>query len=111
MDEFINTHFRCLFSQPANASQQDKHDVVVLGYKELSKKVKEDKNKEEKKVHPAGESTAAQRNTPSKSKGRGKKESEAEGHAENLPNQLEPLTVEFSVHLQKWQTASQADRT
>ncbi|KAJ8415542.1 hypothetical protein AAFF_G00425220 [Aldrovandia affinis] len=85
--------------------------VMAAQEKELSKKVKEDKNKEEKKVHPAGESTAAQRNTPSKSKGRGKKESEAEGHAENLPNQLEPLTVEFSVHLQKWQTASQADRT
>ncbi|XP_036382154.1 leucine-rich repeat-containing protein 43-like [Megalops cyprinoides] len=79
--------------------------------KESSKKLKEDKKKDDKKVKPAGESTAMQRNTPSsKGKSRGKKESEAEGHTENFPNQMEPLTLEISIHLQKWQAASQAHR-
>uniref|UniRef100_UPI003AABAA05 leucine-rich repeat-containing protein 43-like n=1 Tax=Centroberyx gerrardi TaxID=166262 RepID=UPI003AABAA05 len=78
--------------------------------KDPAKKIKEDKKKEEKKLKSRGDSAAGQRNTAaSKGKGKGRKESEVDVHTDDTASiQLEPMTVEFSVQLEKWPSASEA---
>ncbi|XP_044052300.1 leucine-rich repeat-containing protein 43-like isoform X2 [Siniperca chuatsi] len=67
------------------------------------KKIKEDKKKEERR---------GQKNTAvSKGKGKGRKECEMDVHTDNSVSvQLEPVTVELSVELEKWQSASEAHK-
>ncbi|XP_036453822.1 leucine-rich repeat-containing protein 43-like isoform X2 [Colossoma macropomum] len=82
--------------------------TTVTREKEQSKKPKEDK-KEDKKIKLSGDTTSSQRNiTSSKAKGKGWKESETDAPAdESSPSNMEPLTVEFSVQLNKVLSASQ----
>ncbi|XP_041692233.1 leucine-rich repeat-containing protein 43-like isoform X3 [Coregonus clupeaformis] len=81
--------------------------------KDPSKKSKHDKKKEDKKTKSSADSAGGQKNAapPSKSKGKGRKESEADFRMDDnsapSPNQLEPMTVEFTVHLEKWRSASE----
>ncbi|XP_071339130.1 leucine-rich repeat-containing protein 43-like isoform X1 [Trachinotus anak] len=76
--------------------------------KDLGKKVKEDKKTEDKESKRRGGSGTRQKNTAS-SKGKGKKDREVDVHTDNsVSTQLEPVTVEFSVELEKWQSASDA---
>ncbi|XP_041792380.1 leucine-rich repeat-containing protein 43-like [Chelmon rostratus] len=77
--------------------------------KDLGKKVKEDK-KEEKESKPRGGSSTRQKNTEaSKGKGKGRKECAMDVLTQSSVSvQLEPVTVELSVELEKWQSASEA---
>ncbi|XP_030593899.1 leucine-rich repeat-containing protein 43 isoform X2 [Archocentrus centrarchus] len=71
--------------------------------KALGKKNKESKKKEDKEKKGRGGSGAGQQNTAlSKDKGKGNKE------LDSVTGQLEPVTVELSVELEKWQSASEA---
>ncbi|XP_035514109.1 leucine-rich repeat-containing protein 43-like [Morone saxatilis] len=74
------------------------------------KKIKEDKKKEEKESKHRRGSDTKQRNTESsKGKGKGRKECEMDVPTDNFVSvQLEPVTVELSVELEKWQSASEA---
>ncbi|KAM7416689.1 hypothetical protein PAMA_018649 [Pampus argenteus] len=79
----------------------------------LLKKIKEeDKKKEEKEPKWRGSSSAGQKSTAAaKGKGKGRKEREADVPKDSLNSvsvQLEPVTVELSVELEKWQSASEA---
>ncbi|CAL8254110.1 unnamed protein product [Boreogadus saida] len=79
--------------------------------KDSVSKTKEDKKKEEKKSKPTGDSTSVQRNVGS-SKGRGKqwKDRGVEMNPEEAgAPQQEPITVEFSICLKKWRSASEAN--
>ncbi|KAF7661604.1 hypothetical protein LDENG_00258050, partial [Lucifuga dentata] len=77
-------------------------DLGVLLTENPAKKTNEDKKKD-KELKSRGNSGVGQRNTAAlKGKGKGRKESEDD----NV--QLEPLTVEFSVQLEKWNSASEA---
>ncbi|KAK0138141.1 Leucine-rich repeat-containing protein 43 [Merluccius polli] len=73
-------------------------------------KTKEDKRKEEKKSKSIG-GTSAQRNMGSSKEEKPRKDSEAEVHMEDAgATQQEPITVEFSVNLEKWQSVSEANQ-
>ncbi|XP_066514456.1 leucine-rich repeat-containing protein 43-like isoform X1 [Hoplias malabaricus] len=78
--------------------------TTVTREKEQSKKPIENK-----KTKPSGDTASAQRNlTPSKGKGRARKENETDPRADDNFNSItEPLTVEFSVQLSKVLCASQ----
>ncbi|KAM6954425.1 leucine-rich repeat-containing protein 43-like [Aplochiton taeniatus] len=78
--------------------------------KDPSKKNKDDKKKDDKKAK-SGDSAKGQKNLPpAKGKGKGgRKDSEVDVSVDNTsPGQLEPLTVEFSVQLEKWRSISEA---
>ncbi|XP_062307941.1 leucine-rich repeat-containing protein 43-like [Osmerus eperlanus] len=71
--------------------------------KESSKKTKDEKKKEEKKGKAGDQKSAA----APKGKGKGRKESEMDVHTEDaVSNQPEPMSVEFTVQLEKWLSAS-----
>ncbi|XP_036791796.1 leucine-rich repeat-containing protein 43 isoform X1 [Oncorhynchus mykiss] len=82
--------------------------------KDPSKKAKHDKKKEDKTTKSSADSAGGQKNVapPSKSKGKGWKESQADFRMDDnsapSPNQFESMTVEFTVHLDKWHSASEA---
>ncbi|XP_049906143.1 leucine-rich repeat-containing protein 43-like [Epinephelus moara] len=80
--------------------------------KDLGKKIKEDKKKEDKESKRRGGSGTKQKNTAAfKGRGKGNKESETDVHTDNSVSiQLEPLTVELSVELEKWQSAAEANQ-
>ncbi|XP_078027196.1 leucine-rich repeat-containing protein 43-like [Epinephelus lanceolatus] len=80
--------------------------------KDLGKKIKEDKKKEDKESKQRGGSGTKQKNTAAfKGRGKGNKESETDVHTDNSVSvQLEPLTVELSVELEKWQSAAEANQ-
>ncbi|TMS04053.1 hypothetical protein E3U43_000942 [Larimichthys crocea] len=66
--------------------------------KDPRKKIKEDKKKKEERSASG-----------SKGKGKGKKEREVDVLTDNSePVQLVPVTVEFSVELEKWESAAEA---
>ncbi|KAM3867489.1 leucine-rich repeat-containing protein 43-like [Diretmus argenteus] len=75
--------------------------------KDPAKKSKEAK---EKKLKPRGDSADGQRNKEaSKGKAKGRKERDSDVQInDTAPVQPEPMTVEFSVQLEKWQSASEA---
>ncbi|KAM4616795.1 leucine-rich repeat-containing protein 43-like [Polymixia lowei] len=74
--------------------------------KDPAKKIKDDKKSQKKS---GGNSAIGQRNAAtSKGKGKGQKESETVYIDETAPIQQQPMTVEFSVQLEKWQSASEA---
>ncbi|XP_069555448.1 leucine-rich repeat-containing protein 43-like [Brachyistius frenatus] len=77
--------------------------------KDLGKKIKEDKKKEKVSKQKGGSDTG-QKNTASlKGKGKEDKGCNEDVHADDsAPVQLEPVTVELSVELEKWQSASEA---
>ncbi|KAI3372833.1 hypothetical protein L3Q82_023282, partial [Scortum barcoo] len=79
---------------------------------DLGKKIKEDKKKEDKEAKRRGSSGTRQKNTASlKGKGKGRREGELEARTHNSGSvQLEPVTVELSVELEKWQSASEAHK-
>ncbi|XP_018523958.1 leucine-rich repeat-containing protein 43 isoform X1 [Lates calcarifer] len=75
---------------------------------DLGKKIKEEK--EDKEPKRRGGSDTRQKNTAlSKGKGKGKKDHEVDVQADSSVSvQLEPVTVELTVKLEKWQSASEA---
>nr|XP_020458044.1 leucine-rich repeat-containing protein 43 isoform X2 [Monopterus albus] len=75
--------------------------------KDLGKKIKKDKKKDDKESKGRGGSDPGQKNTASsEDKGKGRK---VEAHTINpVSLQLEPVTVELSVALEKWQSAAEA---
>ncbi|XP_051278475.1 leucine-rich repeat-containing protein 43-like isoform X1 [Dicentrarchus labrax] len=85
-------------------------EAIQTPEKGPGKKIKEDKKKEEKESKHRGGSDTKQRNTASsKGKGKGRKECEMDVLTDNSVSvQLEPVTVELSVELEKWQSASEA---
>ncbi|XP_046872562.1 leucine-rich repeat-containing protein 43-like [Hypomesus transpacificus] len=89
--------------------QQTEHGVRTTASreKESSKKTKDEKKKEEKKGKAADQKSA----TAPKGKGKGRKESEMDVHAEDaVSNQPEPMSVEFTVQLEKWLSTSDAQQ-
>ncbi|XP_070689491.1 leucine-rich repeat-containing protein 43-like [Pempheris klunzingeri] len=78
--------------------------------KDLRKKIKEDKKKENKESQQRGGSGTQKKNTAaSKGKEKGRKDCEMDDHRYNSVSvQLEPVTVELSVELEKWQSVSEA---
>ncbi|XP_047447868.1 leucine-rich repeat-containing protein 43-like [Mugil cephalus] len=81
--------------------------VLHTDSEDLGKKIKEDKKEESKETR--GSSRGQKNTAPSKGKGKGKKEPEVDAHADKSPSvHLEPVTVELSVELEKWQSASEA---
>ncbi|XP_070759923.1 leucine-rich repeat-containing protein 43-like [Enoplosus armatus] len=85
-------------------------EAAQIPEKDLEKKIKEDKKKEDKESKQRGGSGGRQKSTAtSKGKGKGKKECEMDVHTDNsVFVQLEPVTVELRVELEKWQSASEA---
>ncbi|KAM7391958.1 hypothetical protein PAMP_022604 [Pampus punctatissimus] len=77
-------------------------------------KIKEDKKEEEKESKWRGSSSAGQKSTAaSKGKGKVRKEREVDVHKDSLNSvsvRLEPVTVELSVELEKWKSASEATK-
>ncbi|XP_066545381.1 leucine-rich repeat-containing protein 43-like isoform X2 [Amia ocellicauda] len=84
------------------------HSSFLTREKEV-KKTKEDRKREEKKADSGRDSTASQRAcTSSKGKARTKKNSEADVVTDTAPSPPDPLTLEFTVKLDKWLTAAEA---
>ncbi|XP_029915160.1 leucine-rich repeat-containing protein 43-like [Myripristis murdjan] len=83
-------------------------DVLCDLEKDSVKKIKE--NKEDEKSESTGDDSAGQKNTAaSKGKVKGRRGCEVDVHTDDTASmQLEPVTVEFSVRLEKWQSASEA---
>ncbi|XP_041854487.1 leucine-rich repeat-containing protein 43-like [Melanotaenia boesemani] len=73
--------------------------------KDLEKKIKEDKKKDGKEPKQRGRSSPAQKD-PATLKGKEKESKQMEDNS--VPFQVEPVTVELSVALEKWQSASAA---
>lgn len=77
-------------------------DLGVLLTEDPEKKINEDKKKD-KESKSRSNSSVGQRNTPaSKSKGKGRKDDGMDVHTDV------PLTVEFSIQLEKWNSAAEA---
>ncbi|XP_042276405.1 leucine-rich repeat-containing protein 43-like [Thunnus maccoyii] len=78
----------------------------------LEKTIKEDKKKEEKESKRRGGSGTGQKSTAaSKGKGKGRKEREVDVHTDNpMSIPVEPVTLELSVELEKWRSASEATK-
>ncbi|XP_034396736.1 leucine-rich repeat-containing protein 43-like [Cyclopterus lumpus] len=77
--------------------------------KDLGKKIKEDKKKDKESKQRGGSGTKPKNIAAPKGKGKGGQECEMDVHSENSTSvRLEPMTVEFNVELEKWQSASEA---
>ncbi|XP_059193563.1 leucine-rich repeat-containing protein 43-like [Centropristis striata] len=77
--------------------------------KDHGKKIKEDKKKDKESKQRGGSGTKQKNTSASKGKGKGRKECDMDvptGDSVSIP--LEPVTVELSVELEKWQSASEA---
>ncbi|XP_070819956.1 leucine-rich repeat-containing protein 43-like [Chaetodon trifascialis] len=79
--------------------------------KDLGKKIKEDKKEDKESKHRGGSGTRQKNAEASKGKGKGRKQCEMDvlTHS-SVSVQLEPVTVEVSVKLEKWQSASEAHK-
>ncbi|XP_028270766.1 leucine-rich repeat-containing protein 43-like [Parambassis ranga] len=80
--------------------------------KDLGKKTKDDKKEEKNKESKrrGGSGTGQKNRASSKGKQKGRKEHEVDVHTDNTSVQLEPVTVELNVELEKWQSASEAHK-
>ncbi|XP_075955398.1 leucine-rich repeat-containing protein 43-like [Anarhichas minor] len=77
--------------------------------KDLGKTIKEDKKKDKESKQGGGSSTKQKNTAASKGKVKGGQECKMDVHTDNSVSvQLEPVTVEFNVELEKWQSASEA---
>ncbi|KAG7489265.1 hypothetical protein JOB18_008184 [Solea senegalensis] len=76
---------------------------------DLGKKIKEDKRKEDTESKRRGGSSAGQKHGTvwSKGKGEGGRDYDEDAHADNTVS-VPLMTVEFSVELEKWHSASEA---
>ncbi|KAM9360668.1 leucine-rich repeat-containing protein 43-like [Symphorus nematophorus] len=90
---------------------ESKVEVTQTLEKDLGRKIKEDKKKDKESKRRGGSGTTQKNTAASKGKGKARKECETDVLTDSpVSGQLQPVTVELRLELEKWQSASEAHR-